>query len=145
MDLEILLPKTGRKPGSTVSEERRIELVLTSDSSYIAPKQDSENRITSIRRWEQAFRVYAAIYTDENPERSSEIWQYIYTINTAAAAYNWENVAFYDYTFRQLMAQKPWHSWAKTYNQGWNLALKGTNFYNSANNLQTYNQNTSGR
>ena len=38
--------------------------------------------------------------------------------------YQWHNVASYDLTFCQLMAQRPMRSWAKTYNQGWNLAMR---------------------
>ena len=73
--------------------------------------------------WEQAFHVYAAIYSQANPSHATEIWQYMHVINIAAGSYSWENVSFYDYTFRQLMSQKPKHSWAKTYTQGWNLAM----------------------
>ena len=46
-----------------------------------------------------------------------------YVIHKAASNYYWDNVAFYDFTFRQLMARKPWRSWSKTYNQAWNLAM----------------------
>ena len=77
-----------------------------------------------MRKWEQAFRVYAAIYTKANPHRASEIWQYVYCINTAAQSFHWDNVTFYDMTFRQLMAFKPWRTWAKTYLQGLNLATR---------------------
>ena len=48
----------------------------------------------------------------------------MYVFHTAASSYSWDNVAFYDFTFRQLMAAKPWRSWSKTYMQGWNLAMK---------------------
>ena len=68
--------------------------------------------------------MYAAIYTEANPERSGEVWQYMHVINVAASSYHWDNVASYDLTFHQLMAFKPHHSWAKLYNQGWNLAMK---------------------
>ena len=50
--------------------------------------------------------------------------QYMHGINVAASSYHWDNVASYDLTFRQLMAFKPHCSWAKTYNQGWNLAMR---------------------
>ena len=145
VDLELLLPKGAGKKFGTYSEEKRIELVFTNESSYIAPAQDRENRISSIRKWEQAFRIYAAIYTDENPGRASEIWQYIYVINTAASSYSWDSVAYYDQTFRLMMSEKPWRSWAKTYTQGWNLALKGSGYglnqpFSSGNN-QNFSQN----
>ena len=45
-------------------------------------------------------------------------------INTAASAYIWENVAKYDYTFRQLMSTYPQRSWAKIYNQMWNISMR---------------------
>ena len=48
----------------------------------------------------------------------------MHVINVAALAYQWSNVASYDVTFRHLMAFKPNRSWAKTYHQGWNLAMK---------------------
>ena len=64
------------------------------------------------------------IFCGANPHRSREIWQYVSMINTAAATYNWDNVANYDYTFRHLMEFNPGRSWANTYNQMWNLSMK---------------------
>ena len=58
-----------------------------------------------------------------NPHRAAEIWQYVYVINTAAANYVWENVSFYDYTFRQMMSVNPQRSWSKIFNQMWNLVM----------------------
>ena len=69
--------------------------------SYWVPAE-KDNRITGIRKWDQAFRIYVAIYCKTNPSRSHEIWQYIYIINTAASSYNWENVAYYDFTFQTI-------------------------------------------
>ena len=91
--------------------------------TYFAPVSEKDHKITNVRCWEQAFRVYAAIYSKANPQRSAEIWQYVYVINSAAATYVWDNVAEYDYMFRQLMATYPTRSWAKTYLQGWNLSM----------------------
>ena len=122
VDLEKLLPKSGMS--SMHSDVSRMEWVTRDGMTYLAPISDKDTKINSIRKWEQAFRVYAAIYSKVNPNRSPEIWEYVYTINTAAASYQWENVAHYDYIFRQLMHEKPWRSWSKTYAQGWQLALK---------------------
>ena len=63
-------------------------------------------------------------YSQAQPNRAVEIWQYMHVINVAVSAYQWSNVAYYDLTFRQLMAFRPERSWAKTYNQGWNLSMK---------------------
>ena len=128
IELDRLLPKDkfSMQPGDDL-DRKLVQLITKDGHTYLSPAQDSRGGgggITSIRKWEHAFRTYAAIYTEANPDRSSEIWQYIYTINVMALSYQWDNVAFYDTTFRQLMATKPWRNWAKTYTQGWNIAFR---------------------
>ena len=137
VDLEKLLVKDRFKRRSS---DERLEFVSHEGQTFLAPAQDRENRIFGLRKWEQAFRVYAAIYSKANPHRSSEIWQYIHTINTAASNYVWENVAYYDFTFRQMMSQNPYRSWSKTYNQLWNLAIC-TPIQKSTGNGQTSSHN----
>ena len=125
VDLEKLLPKDCGSMGGVAAAqntESKVELVSKDGHTYFRPVRESQ--INGLRKWEQAFRIYAAIYTNANPSRAHEIWQYIHVINVAASSYQWENVASYDLTFRQLMAFKPQCSWAKTYLQGWNLALR---------------------
>ena len=56
---------------------------------------------------------YAQIYSEFNPHRAAEIYQYIHTIHNASLAYKWDNVAYYDYVFRQNMAENPQRSWGK--------------------------------
>ena len=119
VELEKLLPADKRK----CTDENLVELVNKSGNTFFRPASNNQ-KITNVRRWEQAFRVYAAIYSSANPSRSAEIWQYVYVINSAANTYVWDNVYYYDYTFRQLMHSKPKRSWAKIYNQLWNLAMK---------------------
>ena len=104
-------------------ESDRLEFVSREGHMYLTPVQDRDQKINGIRRWEQAFRVYAAIYSKANPMRAAEIWQYIHSINTAASNYIWENVSYYDFTFRQMMGQNPRRSWAKTYNQLWMMSM----------------------
>ena len=99
-DLERLLPKQ-RYSG----DENRLQLVQKEGVAYFVPAQGN-NRINSIRKWEQAFCIYAAIYSQANPARAAEIWQYVHVINIAATTYTWENVYYYDVTFRQMMVQK---------------------------------------
>ena len=84
VDLEKLLPKDKRsiyKP-----EDDRLEWVFRDGGMYLAPAGSRENRINGIRKWDQAFRVYAIIYCGAHPERSKEIWQYVDIIHTAAAS-----------------------------------------------------------
>ena len=123
VELEHLIVKDKCVAGHAMRDEGVLELVTRDGHTFFAPARDRDNKISNIKRWDQAFRVYAAIYSEANPGRSAEIWQYIDVIHKAANSYAWDNVLYYDFTFRQLMAQKPWRSWAKTYTQAWNLAL----------------------
>ena len=115
VDLEKLLPHDKTRK---LSDEARLEWVHKDGSTFLVPATDKESKISSIRRWDQAFRVYATIYCGINPHTAKEIWQYVSVINTAAATYIWDNVANYDYTFRHLMEFNPNRSWAKTYRCG---------------------------
>ena len=124
IDLDKLLPKDKAAGGYSMSEEHQgIQLFTKNGQTFLAPAA-SEKKISNLKMWDQAFWVYATIYMRANPQRSSEVWQYVHIIHTAAGTYSWSNVSFYDFMFRKLMATKPWHSWVKMYNQGWNFALK---------------------
>ena len=117
VDLEKLLPSERFKKDNT-----QFEWCVKDGSTFLTPAE-KEKKITNIRRWDQAFRMYASIYCRANPERAGEIWQYIEVIHTAAAAYIWDNVAKYDYVFRHLMEYNPGRSWAITYSHMWNITL----------------------
>ena len=122
VDLEKLLPCD---PTCKLIGESHMELVNKDGATYFVPvSADRDVKINNIRRWEQAFRVYATIYSRANLNRAAEVWQYIYTINLAANAYAWENVSTYDYTFRQLMSQYPGRSWSTIYQQMWSLTMR---------------------
>ena len=118
VELEKLLPKD-----KLDRNDGRMELVNRDGQSYFVP-YNRDAKITNVRRWEQAFRIYAAIYSAANPSRSAEIWQYVYVINSAATTYVWEDVAHYNFVFRQLMAVNPGRSWAKTYTQMWQMIMR---------------------
>ena len=122
IDLEKLLPKQ-RGHISFGDDNQRLTLVQKDGQAYFVPS-GSQHKINGIRRWEQAFRIYATIYSQANPSRAAEIWQYVHIINVAASAYVWDNVAYYDATFRHLMAQNPARNWSKIYNNMWNLAMR---------------------
>ena len=105
------------------NSEPKTKLVFRDGRLVFVPHVDKNRIVNRVHKWEQAFRVYAAIYSQANPDRSAEIWQYVFTINTAAASYAWTNVAEYDFTFRQMMSKNPKWSWSKIYTQMWNLCL----------------------
>ena len=104
VELERLLPKD--KTGGTLhnSEAKLMQWFTSDEGTLLAPAQDKSCKINGICKWEQAFRVYVAIYMEAHPTHAAELWQYVYTINSAALSYQWDNVALYDVTFRRLMA-----------------------------------------
>ena len=107
VELEKLLT---RDHPSNRTSEGRLGLFTKDGLTYFAPASDRDTQIGNVKRWEQAFRIYAAIYSKANPSCASEIWQYVHIINSASSTYQWSNVAEYDLTFRQLMATYPGHS-----------------------------------
>ena len=113
IELEKLLPKDLTRK---LTNDNRMELVNHDGFTYFVPANDRD-KIGSVCKWGQAFRVYAAIYSKANPHRASEIWQYVYIISLAVTSYSWDNVACYDYTFRQLMSNNPGRSWPTIYHQ----------------------------
>ena len=127
VELEKLLPKN-----KTANSDNVAQLVFCDGKTYFMNSTDWDRKITGVRRWEQAFRVYAAVYSHANPSRASEIWQCVFVINKAASIFSWSNVAEYDFIFRQMMSTNPKHSWAKTYTQMWNICLMDRQQYNFA-------------
>ena len=140
VELEKLLPKA-RSVNQRFSDENRMQLVNRDGYSYWVPVE--KDKIGSVQRWEQAFRIYAAIYSRANPGHAYEIWQYVHTITTAAANFAWDNVAEYDFTFRQLMATYPQRSWSRLYNHMWSLCMKDP--VNKHSNVGGRNNNFAGR
>ena len=144
VDLKRLLPKQ-----KVMGKEEMAQLVFKDGKPFFLNTADKDRKISGIRRWEQAFRVYAAVYSNANPSRAAEIWQYVYVINKVASSFNWSNVCEYDYIFRQMMAVNPRRSWAKTYTQMWNicmmdLANKSQNSQNYGNNSGNYSRQSGG-
>ena len=113
IELERLLPKDRNAGRNDEINKQLYQLITQGTSSYLEAPFPKTGKINNIRKWDEAFRVYAAIYTNANPERASEIWQYVYVyvIHTAASANAWENVYFYDINFRELMASKAMGRW----------------------------------
>ena len=130
--------------------ERKIELCSKEGKSFWLPFSDKEpSKIVNFRQWEQAFKVYAAIYTRYNPHRGAEIYQYVHSIGLAASAYQWDNVAYYDHHFRKLMSENPQRSWGKVNTQLWSLSMRDpitykTNSANSHSNNSHANTGTPG-
>ena len=71
IDLERLLPKecpSGRAASDDLNKQL-FQLIAQGTNSYLDPPMPKSGKINSLRKWDQAFRVFAAIYTNANPER----------------------------------------------------------------------------
>ena len=120
VEIEKLAPKNRE-----FKNNNTMELIHKDGKAFFVPSNERDSyKITNFQKWELCFRVYAAIYTAANPHRAAEIYQYIHTIHLASQSYSWDNVAYYDFYFRKMMAQNPQRSWAKTYTQLWSLSMR---------------------
>ena len=123
--LELVKLAPGRTLKLNDNTDKKLELVSKEGKTFYLPFSEKEqNKITNFKKWEDAFKVYAAIYTKYNPHRGAEIYQYVHSIQLASMSYHWDNVAYYDYHFRKLMAENPQRSWSKVNTQLWSLAMR---------------------
>ena len=77
VELERLLPNDRTARRNDEINKQLYQLITQGTSSYLEAPFPKTGKINNIRKWDLAFRVYAAIYTNANPERASEIWQYV--------------------------------------------------------------------
>ena len=123
VELEKLLLKPKHFLGTRDGE--KVEMLNKEGKTFCSLSVNAEEtvKIQNVRKWEQAFRVYATIYSQANPQRSAEIFQYINVITEAARKFSWDCVAYYDFTFRHMMHKKPNRSWAKPFLELWSVSM----------------------
>ena len=89
-------------------EDDRVQMINKNGRMYFVPANDRDNNtINCYEKWEEAFRMYAGIYSKAHPHRAIEIWHHVANIKEAADEYTWGSVYRYDKTFRDLMATFP--------------------------------------
>ena len=120
VDFAKLLPKDKI---ATAQEEHCFELVNRGGQTFFVPAE-RESGVTSFQKWEQAFRIFSNIYTQEHLDRASELIQYNHVIFTAASTYQWSNVYTHDSEFRTHLSYYPERSWAIILQQAWSMHLK---------------------
>ena len=81
-----------------VEEDGRMELMVCNGKTYWLPVVDAVS-INNFVRWEQAFRVFANIYTQQFPKKAGELIQYNHIIHSISSCYKWDNVYAYDKEF----------------------------------------------
>ena len=113
-------------PQERSGEDHCMELMYKGGNTYFVPAADRESAgaISNFHKWEQAFRVFANIYTRAHPARATELIQYNHIICTAVSSYMWDNVYMYDREFRMHMGCYPGCNWSVILQQAWTMVLK---------------------
>ena len=106
-----------------LEEDSRMEMHVKNGKTYWIPVHETSS-INNFNKWEQAFRVFANIYTKANPNRAAELIEYNRLIHTASLSFAWDNVYLYDKEFRLHMSRYPQRSWAIILQQAWSMCLK---------------------
>lgn len=110
---------------ATITKQGRLYLNKT------APLRQEKDlpSLNSFSKWQVAFRIFAAIYEKQFPDKGVELRQYERSIQKAASKFYWENVIIYDKLFRKriakyhLRAGYPKKSWAVKYHTAWDFEL----------------------
>ena len=55
-----------------MSNERKMQIIEKDGQTFLSTAE-KENHINSVRKWEQAFCIYATIYSTANPSCAGEI------------------------------------------------------------------------
>lgn len=113
INLQRLLPKFKVDPND---DHDKFRMVSKDGYSYFVDDKESSNKedglpINSLARWDQAFRVYSAIYLEANPLKVADMAEYTQNIHKWALTYPWQRVYNYDILFRQLVEKEPSRPW----------------------------------
>ena len=118
----------------------RLELVHKGGQVYFMPAERETGGITSLYKWEQAFRIFYNIYTQSHPSKATELIQYNHIICTVAMSYSWYNIYTYDQEFRTHLGTYPDQSWSIVLQQAWSMCLKDRIGGNSNANFSGHGQ-----
>ena len=91
---------------------------------------DRVQTVGNYKRWEQAFRVYADVYTSVHIGRGSELIQFNHVIHSLSPSFTWDNIYAYDCEFRRHMSRNPQRNWGIILQQAYTMLIKDrlTNF-----------------
>ena len=123
-------------------DDDNCQLVNHDGRAIFIPANEHQRRtILNVEKWEEAFRIYTAIYSKANQERAIEILQHIENIKGAAAKNTWASVYEYDKIFRDVMGTFPGRNWGIITMNVWLKTMEAKTLYNTPSQS---NHNTSG-
>ena len=122
VDFSKLLPRDQIK---SERDSQRMEMINVDGVPVWQPVADRDLPvINSFSKWDQAFRVFSAIFTEVYPTRAKELVQYSHNIHLASISYIWDNVYAYDIDFRIHMSKYPERNWGIILSVSWQTRLK---------------------
>ena len=104
---------------------------------------DRVQTVGNYKRWEQAFRVYADVYTSVHIGRGSELIQYNHVIHSLSPSFTGDNVYAYDCEFRRHMSRNPRRNWGIILQHAYTMLIKDrlTNFSSNPGKVNQDNTN----
>ena len=76
VDLEKLLPRE-----KILHKDGRLNIIEKDGISYFQLVSEKESpSITNIRKWEQAFHLYATIFSEKHPHKANELLKHMFNI-----------------------------------------------------------------
>ena len=95
-----------KKDKTCSSDDPKLEMINKNGYTFLVQATEKELPVINCyTKWEQAFIIFAGIYTQGHPARAIELFQYIDTIENAASTFTWDNVYVYDCLYRHLIEQ----------------------------------------
>ena len=67
-----MLKEKGLYQSFNEDNKPELEIVTRAGRTFLASPQN-DNKINGVKKWDQAFRVYAMVYCQANPDRSGEV------------------------------------------------------------------------
>lgn len=117
MDFSKLVPRDSVIPDN---EKKKFQIVDDEGKPAFAPYEEKDaGGISSYKKWELAFDIYAGIFTKFHPARAAELLEYRHIIRRGAEMFQWANVYNYDKIFRQHVERNPGRTWAKKHQDTW--------------------------
>lgn len=104
-------------------------LGVDENGQLVTKAKVSNEQISSIEKWTDAFLIYSSIYLEAHPEQTQEILHYMFLIREAALKYSGTMWRTYDEQFRLRQAEN-FSPWSKINAYLWLRCFSGQALFN---------------
>jgi hypothetical protein len=107
---------------SGVSNDRNQQVTFVDGQLCIKPKV-SQQKISDIEKWSDAFLIFMSVFCRAHPERLHELIKYMSVVRLGAKRYGGLGWKLYDEQFRLRQVRDPFNSWAIVDQELWMLYM----------------------